>query len=445
MKKTLLTLLILLNLTIISKSETLSLEKNTKFFFNNKKQQQKDWNFLVYINSNNNLNPFSELNINQMKQVGSNKHVNILVQDDVYGKKESRRYYIKKNRKKLIQKVTQGPEAISGTPKSLYNFVEWGIKNYPAKHNALILWDHGSGIIDPEIWKRFFELNPLKLYKLNIETGLYELNREFLNKRGICFNEIFEVYLTNQKLKETLNKINSELLKGRKIDLLGMDACNMAMLEVGAQIKDSVKYLVASEEVEPGTGWNYQAALSPFLQKTLTAEELSKNIVQAYQLNYEKTHQDFTQSAINLEKITELETNLNEISKNLININTENRLFINKINRIRNNQTQTTSFANPDYIDLGHFYINLNKLAIKTINTEQNKKTKDSLNEIEKLTNAGIILINDIVIEKTFCPSLALAEGLAFYFPRRKIHNSYKITDFAINNNWLNFLKEYIK
>ena len=402
---------------------------------------------MVYITSNNDLFPFSELNIKQMTQIGSNKNINIIVQQDVYGKLESKRIYVKKNKQKIIEKVTTAPESISGTPESLHSFVQWAIEKYPAEHQALILWDHGSGIIDPNIWRTIFKFNPLALYKINVETGLFELNRELINKRGICFNEIFEVYLTNQDLKGTLEKISTNLLDGKKLDIVGMDACNMAMLEVGSQIKDYVKYMVGSEETEPGTGWNYKKVLSTFKTKSLTPKEFAINIVDAYQKHYEYGYQDFTQSAINLKKIGELEVNINETSKELISLlkGEKKAKVLSKIKTLRRNRNRTTKFANPDYIDMHHFYMSIANRTKKMALKASNETIKEQLEKINNLAKTGSNIIDEIVLGKTFCTSLPFAQGVSFYFPTRKIHKSYKKTDFAINNSWYKFLKTYLK
>ncbi|MFH1461627.1 MAG: clostripain-related cysteine peptidase [bacterium] len=441
-------LLTLISQNIINSSNRdTSKDDETKCFSLKKpKIVEKDWNFLVYINSNNDLFPFSELNIKQMQQIGSNENINILVQQDVYGKAQSKRLYIEKGKKKTIERVTTKPESISGTPESLYSFMEWGIKNYPAKHQALILWDHGSGIIDPNIWKKFLKFNPLMLYKMNIETGFFELNREFLNKRGICFNEVFEVYLNNQKLKQVLEQVTTNLLNGKKINIIGMDACNMGMLEVASQIKNYADYMIASPEAEPGTGWNYKLVLQPLEKKSITPEEFSKNIVTAYQKHYEKNHQDFTQSAIRLNDINKLEENINEISKILIELikGEKSKEIISQLKKLRKDRSKTTMFANPDYIDLHHFYTSISKLTNKMSQDKTNINIKDKLEKTANLTTKGTIIINDIVIEKTFCPSMPFTQGIAFYFPTKKIHNSYQLTDFAKSNGWLSFLEKYL-
>jgi hypothetical protein len=42
-----------------------------------------------------------------------------------------------------------------------------------------------------------------------------------------------------------------------KFDIIGFDACLMAMYEVGAALSPVANYMLASELLEPGTGWDY--------------------------------------------------------------------------------------------------------------------------------------------------------------------------------------------
>ena len=44
---------------------------------------------------------------------------------------------------------------------------------------------------------------------------------------------------------------------GREIDLLGFDACLMNMLEVALSTPGTARFIVGSEELEPGDGWPY--------------------------------------------------------------------------------------------------------------------------------------------------------------------------------------------
>lgn len=44
-----------------------------------------------------------------------------------------------------------------------------------------------------------------------------------------------------------------------KLDIIGFDACLMAMYEVGSVMAPYAHYLLASELLEPGTGWDYSS------------------------------------------------------------------------------------------------------------------------------------------------------------------------------------------
>ena len=403
-----------------------------------------DWNFLVYMVSNNNLHGFADKNISQMLEVGSNKNINILVQVDTYGKNEACRYFISKNDPVLIEAQTNNFQSISGTPDNLFGFVQWAVKSFPAKHQALILWDHGSGVQDPNIWGKDRFNYPRNIFYPNPKTGLLELDRKYRTNKGIGFNEIFQKYLTNQDITLTVEKISNELLKGKKIDIIGMDACLMSMVEIGSQLKDYVSYMVSSQEVEPGSGWEYNRVLEPFIYKTFTPEEFSKQIVFSYKDAYQYTHTNYTQSSVDLSKHEKLEINIDSIATLLVKVmqGENSMVFTSNIRRIRNSLSYTTSFSNKDYIDLQHFYKSLLDVSISL---EDRVFDRTYLKLLQDLLLEGIQLIKHSVVDNVSCNRIPNANGLSIYFPVNKIHSSYYKTIFAKNNNWINFIDMYLK
>ena len=46
-----------------------------------------------------------------------------------------------------------------------------------------------------------------------------------------------------------------------EFEIIGFDTCLMATLETAAALSPYGRYMVASEEIEPGTGWDYTAWL----------------------------------------------------------------------------------------------------------------------------------------------------------------------------------------
>ena len=409
------------------------------------------WNFLVYIAANNNLYRYGLKNMKQMQHIGSNKHINIFVQLDNFGKKESTRYHVKKGKPEVLKVIKKVPEGVSGTPESLFDFAKDVIQNFPAERTAIVLWDHGSGIKDPHIWGKNIFCDLDDLFKKNLETDLYELKKDFFEhdifKRitevflGIAFNDIAHTYLTNQNLKTTFEKIQNELLGGKKIDLIGADACHMAMIEICSQIRKAGNVFVGSEEIEPGDGWDYIQALKPFLKGNLSPKELGKQIVTAYGLKYNRAFADLTQSSIDLTKIEPLEKNISDIAGILIElIKEKNGHNICKL--ISKARSATIRFMDADYIDLGHFLKNL----LHQISAHSpEKESVERFSKLEKLIQTGRELVKNCIISQTCGLNVKESTGLSIYLPAKTIHSSYIKTEFAKNTRWCALIYSYLK
>lgn len=416
---------------------------------------RKDWNFIVYFAANNNLRQFAIKNIQQMLKIGSTSTMNVIIQFDELGAKEMTRYYLQKGSATPVYHETNTTASISGTRESLYNFLVWTAQNYPANHNCLVLWNHGSGIKDPSIWGRFFLTHRDEMFAVNPKTGLYELNRplsrqyasqqpvqKLFNDRGIAFNDTFETYLTNQDMQLVLEQFNKTALNGRKIDVLCMDACMMEMIEIGSQVKNAVNYMVSSEEVEPGSGYDYSLVLAPFERGTLTPDEFSKHIVQAYAAQYYPTHADYTQSALNVALIPALEENFAQITQILTTLisSSSGSACARIIRDIRLSSEKTIEFDDTDYIDLGKFYVSLSQ---SLASVREATKATSAVNTLKEKVSQGLSILQRAVIANVAGSKLNQATGLSFFFPTRKLHASYLKTVFDQSTKWSGFLAKY--
>ena len=372
-----------------------------------------------------------------MQKIGTNEHINLFVQIDNYGKKEVTRYIINKNKAVPISKVTKIPEGISGTTENLYSFAKDIIEKYPAKHHALIFHNHGSGVKDPRIWGRLVTCNRDILFRFDEETQLYELDKSVL--RGIGFNDVGHCYLSNKDIKTTLDRISKDLLKNKKFDIIGMDACYMAMTAICSQL-GSADYLVASQEIEPGYGWDYRLVLQPFMKKSLSPLEFAQQMVNAYGIRYNNSFTELTLSAVNLALYDTLEKNINSVSNLLLALNKKNKEIMKTIKSIRTDSRKTKDFLDADYIDLTKFYQSLlaktSKPKAKPTPLEQKLKTE--------LTN-GIALLKTIVVKNSTGRNAKEAQGLSIYFPRRVLHTSYLQTSFAQRTSWCQLLNTCIR
>ena len=82
-------------------------------------------------------------------------------------------------------------------------------------------------------------------------------------------------------------------MRGQKIDLVGFDACLMSCMELAEVLADSVSYLLTSEELEPGNGWQYHWLEALFREGTpaddVTAVDLGKAVIDLYPTDF-STH-----------------------------------------------------------------------------------------------------------------------------------------------------------
>ena len=78
----------------------------------------------------------------------------------------------------------------------------------------------------------------------------------------------------------TLEEIDSGLLDSQvgKFELIGFDACLMASAEVAQFVRNHANYLLASEELEPGHGWNWTTVISAYSSND-NVVEVAKHVI----------------------------------------------------------------------------------------------------------------------------------------------------------------------
>ncbi len=413
---------------------------------------KKPWTIIVFAAADNNLRDFAPRNQKQMSLIGSNQFVNMLMHMDVRfagNKKMSRRFFIERNNPVQIDIVNEKTPMDSGDPETLISVCRWAITEYPAEHYMLVLWNHGTGIIDP-YGRRHFDTN--FLFHYNAATNSFELDRtigfidliEALDDKGMCWDDSTGNYLTNQKMEHALNTVVTQYLHGNKFDIIAFDACLMSMLEVAEFTKRYATIQVSSQEVEPGPGWKYDEALSLFNSGAPDKRVLATHIVNAFAKAYRPfgSHPgfiDYTQSALDLSAIEAVEKNIDTLGTLLAQaLESEKSLVYKNIIQTSRAKNNLTHFNEPTYVDLHHFYLNLLK------NLRENFKNADQLStHLARTLEAGVELIKKAVIHSVSGTNLPNARGISIFFPEKRIHPSYKKANFA-KNNWITFLTKYV-
>ncbi|KKT01587.1 MAG: Peptidase C11 clostripain [candidate division TM6 bacterium GW2011_GWF2_43_17] len=421
---------------------------------------EKEWTFLIYMSADNDLYQFAWRNLAQAAEIGSNQNLNVVVHLDIKtpGKpKVTKRLYLEKNKVLQVE-----PDACmdSGAEETLTSAALWALKKYPSRHFALVFWNHGFGDLNP-VLKRI--ANPAHLFHYNTRTGLIELDRSipFMEynqlvteqshkeecQRGICFDETNYNYLDDNKLIRSFKRIREER-NGENIDFVIFDACLMAMTGTAALCRIFSNWMVASQEVVLGPGYNYNLTLRPFAEGQTDCAEISKQIVAGYYATYGKLTEDYTQSAINLAYFDLINQNIDLVAQLLIEgLQHQKKQSVKALIRSCRNRHLCTYFDEPSYIDLFDFYSNLLK-RLNSVQLEDAIATEDYMIRLANTLVNGLELAKDLVAANICGKNLARARGISIYFPEYRInnvhHNSYQYTYFAQSNHWPDFLRAYL-
>ena len=171
--------------------------------------------------------------------------------------------------------IEEHPLANMGEAQTLYDFLYFANQNYPADKVAVTFWNHGGGSVSGAAFDELHQNDSLNL------AEMYQ-----------AFNAVWPADTANPAL-----------------ELVGFDTCLMATVDVAAVFQPFSKYLVASEEVEPGNGWLYSGWVGALAaDPSMDGEELGIAICNTYYEGCEAvgTHEQTTLSLTDLTKLTPL-------------------------------------------------------------------------------------------------------------------------------------------
>jgi len=335
-----------------------------------------DWTFMVYVMGDNDLEPYALADLIEMSQAGSTDDINIValvdrhpaydVDGDPLGDFADTRYY----------RVGPGDfsdnspvgELNVGSPTTLSDFISGSIAGFPAERYAVVLWNHGAG------WPGM---------------GPDETDG----------NDILDLAEINAGFEAGLAAAGVD-----KVDLVGFDACLMASYEVATTMADHADFMLASEELEPGHGWNYAALQILTEQPDASPEQLGQRIIDGFaaQAIDEQQAAEITLSLLDLRAMDSLEAALADLAAPLIAQPVEAAPLISAA------QSSAMKFgANPDP-SLDSFHVDLGDV-IASLGGADPVLT-------DPAAAAGAAL-DRLVVTQTTGPVTAGASGLSIYFP----------------------------
>lgn len=284
---------------------------------------------MVYMAGDNDLSIAGQADVAEMQTIGSTAEVNALVEFDHHGSGTDR-YRIGRGGAREAR-VHLG-ETDSADPKVLTSFARWAVRNYPAERYALILWSHGSGwepargscATGPDPARapgdrQGARRSAAKGHRPFFRPVIEALSTPKAARRAICFDDGSGHSLDTVELGRALRQVSR--IAGRPLDILGMDACLMSNLEVAYQVKNYVRYVVASEENVPSTGWPYAEVLKRLTESPHEpAADLAAQMVEAYirACTEDQATVPVTQSALDLAEIDAPTRALDKLAEALI-------------------------------------------------------------------------------------------------------------------------------
>jgi len=370
-----------------------------------------DWTVLVYLDGDNNLETEAIIDYAEMASVGSNARLNIIVQFDRIASDEDwddtsngdwrgvKRFRVERGKKptKANQLADLG-ELNMGDPRTLVDFASWGIKSYPAKHYALIFWDHGAS------W-----------------PGV--ANDDSSDSDLITLPELAGALANVQKKTGV-----------QKLDLIGFDACLMGQIDVLQAIAPFGQVAIGSADLEPGEGWAWNAWLKELATKPpQDAVALAPSIIKSFTEFYkEEDDPSVTLAAFDLNKIELMTAQLDTLSSAMIAAMPKSFKSIGKA------RSYAAEYAAGDTdisaIDLGYF-------ADSLVTAGAEKPVADAARALSQtIKNGRIAQGNGADHPKS--------SGISVYFPRKKKHydSTYvKSSPMTKATHWDEFLQAFYK
>lgn len=223
---------------------------------------------------------FATTDLSEMMEVQLPENVNVVIQtggaavwqnDQMDPEKLQRWLYNSEG----LQLIEEQDTANMGDAQTLYEFLAFADENYPADKVAVTFWNHGGGSVGGAAFDELHGLDSLDL------AEMYQ-----------AFDAVWPADDENPAL-----------------ELVGFDTCLMATVDVASTFQGFAKYLVASEEVEPGNGWLYSGWLGALAENTdMDGAALGTAICDTYYQGCEAvgTQEQTTLSVTDLSKLDPL-------------------------------------------------------------------------------------------------------------------------------------------
>ena len=290
--------------------------------------------------------------------------------------------------------VYEAPAMDMASPDTLTEFLTYCYANYESDAYSLILWNHGAGPI-----------------------------------YGFGYDELSDDIMPISLLVSALD--NSPFDPTNKMEIIGFDACLMSSVEVAFALSDYAEYMIASQDLVPGWGWDYDflGKITPYT----SAEGVAVHIIDTFfefckmvSLLYPDYHIDLSFTCLNLNNISLLEEGLNGLYRQAGD--SLDAASFPAAALIRDNVKEFgVSSAYYDLVDMGH----LIELMSDEF-TDESRDLVDCMNQVIIYHQANIPDVN----------------GLSLYFPYKDKQTLNELalfyTSFAFADDYTGYMHKFV-
>jgi len=386
---------------------------------------QSSWTVMAYLDGDNELEGYAIAKFLSMSQVGSSSDVKLLAQLDRtpgsvgYGYDTRYGDWTDTKRFVITQGMTPTPENAvrdlgeqnTGDPNTLTLFIQWAVENYPADHYFLVLFDHGEGAV-----------------------GVHgqDASPDVAPPVGLMFDYTAGDFLTTPELGQALGAA------GVKIDIVFIDGCYMAGLEVAYQIAAYADVMVGYEGDGHGawTDLVYHNFLASLVSNpSMSSTDIGVRVVDEYASIWSRDSYRVTCSAIDLTKLrsTGIVTATDNFARELM------ALYTKYFSQIQSARSGTEDYGGyPAYQKYGDPYADLYHFADQIYNLVPDGGLRKAASEVKSNLDATVISSRQY--------NYPNAHGLSVYFPenRSEYHRAgYLNCSFTIDTNWDEWLGAY--
>jgi len=386
------------------------------------------WTIYFYSETQNSPNDVQQLVANMEKTIAL-RGTDITVLCDIHDGRLVYRYTMSAGQSTTVQMLREElPQLV--VKSGCYELFH----TQPEGASMIILSGHGTGILIPT-------------FNTDTQNWQYEPDRDaspcmqYIQDQQINFQrQLFATAFANEDTKKsggswvthvTLTECMeyATQILGRKIDILGLDSCNMAMIEFAYELQQSVSTLIASQECEESDGWEYDELFKALNESSV--EATARSLVYSYErIQSRKGRERYSLSAIDIEVLSHVTSTFSSLHDQLVTTISHRDDLLMILCKVR---MKLYPLSGPSgYVDLLEFLELLN-LELASV-----YRTPEIDVIVQQLLEARYFLKRSVIASA----SHASLGGVAVYFPYTHIDSSYTC-GYANDTSWRNLLKAF--